>query len=100
MTITKRQQDKLKRLSDRVRKLRHDSDWQYKVRICLLPAWNTLPGTVTITACKPELFERLQRMVSRIVPDAVFRNFEHGFGWHYLDRSPYYYAELNFSIKR
>lgn len=98
MNITLLQEQKLKRFSERIRKLRMDGSWQYKVRVTCIPAWRGLPGMVAMTANTPEHFERLQRMLQRVVPGAQLHNFEHGRGWHYADRTAYYYAEFAYTV--
>lgn len=81
------QEAKLQKLARRVRK-------DYVAKVLLVPARAGIPGDVTLTAGSWQVFAKLVRMVKRIVPEYRGELKEHGKGWHYLDKSPYYYGEL------
>lgn len=83
----------MKRLAMRIWTLRQA---QCTVRVIYVPPYNNVvPGTVTITASTKDNYERLLRMVRRIVPD-VKMSYEHGCGWHWMDRTPYFHGEFTF----
>lgn len=96
MTITRKQELALLKLAARVRKVRMHEGNEYAVRVLMVPQWRTVPGTVSLTAGSAELYERLVRVLKRILPD-VKLHFEHGTGWHYLDRTPYFYGEFSYN---
>ena len=96
MTITRKQELALMRLSARVRKVRMREGNEYAVRMLIVPQWRSVPGTVSITAGSAETYERLVRMVKRLVPE-VRLAFEHGTGWHYMDRTPYFYGDFSYN---
>ena len=96
INITPTQSRQLKRFSDRVRKLRQ---CRLTVKVTYVPSYNNVvPGELAITASTKENYERLLRMVHRIVPD-VKPAYEHGVGWHYMDKTPYHYGAFSFLIK-
>lgn len=83
----------LKRLSKRIWTLRQA---QCTVRVHYVPPYNNVvPGELTITASTKQNYERLLRMVHRVVPD-VKMAYEHGVGWHWMDRTPYFHGEFSF----
>jgi hypothetical protein len=95
-TLTREQSYKLRRLTDRIRKLRQ---CRLTVKVTYVPSYNNVvPGELAITASTKENYERLLRMVHRIVPD-VKPAYEHGVGWHYMDKTPYHYGAFSFLIK-
>jgi hypothetical protein len=66
------------------------------VRVIYMPSYNNVvPGDLAITASTKENYERLLRMVHRIIPD-VKPAYEHGVGWHYMDRTPYFHGSFSF----
>ena len=84
-TLTREQSRALKRLAKRIYDIRQA---QCTVRVIYVPPYNNVvPGAVTITASTKENYERLLRMVRRIVPE-VKMAYEHGVGWHWMDRTP------------
>ena len=85
--ITPEQEQQLRKLARRVRK-------DYVAKVLMVPARPGIPGDVSLTAGSWQVFARLVRMVKRIVPEYRGELKEHGKGWHYLDKSPYYYGEL------
>ena len=94
-TLTREQSRALKRLAKRIYDIRQA---QCTVRVIYVPPYNNVvPGAVTITASTKENYERLLRMVRRIVPE-VKMAYEHGVGWHWMDRTPYYHGEFTFML--
>lgn len=92
-TLTREQSRALKRLAKRIYDIRQA---QCTVRVIYVPPYNNVvPGAVTITASTKENYERLLRMVRRIVPE-VKMAYEHGVGWHWMDRTPYFHGEFSF----
>lgn len=85
--LTTEQEAKLNKLARRVRK-------PYVAKVLIVPARPGIPGNVTLTAGSFLMFSRLVRMVKRIVPEYRGELREHGTGWHYMDKSPYYYGEF------
>lgn len=93
ISITKTQARQLRRLADRVRKMRQ---CRLTVRVIYVPSYNNVvPGDLAITASTKKNYERLQRMVHRIVPNVKLA-YEHGIGWHYMDRTPYFHGCFSF----
>lgn len=93
--LTHEQSYKLRKLADRVHKQRQN---RCTVKVIYVPPYNNVvPGDVAITANTKENYERLLRMVRRIVPD-VKLSYEHGVGWHYMDRTPYHYGAFSFKL--
>lgn len=85
--LTTEQEAKLHKLARRVRK-------DYVAKVLIVPARTGIPGYVTLTAGSWQVFAKLVRMVKRVVPEYRGELKEHGNGWHYLDKSPYYYGEF------
>lgn len=85
--LTTEQEAKLRKLARRVRK-------PYVAKVLMVPARTGIPGDVTLTTGSWQVFAKLVRMVKRIVPEYRGELKEHGKGWHYLDKSPYYYGEF------
>ena len=88
--ISREQEKKLRKLSNRLKPF----GLAYIAKMLWVPALKGIPGNVTITAAKWNDFSRLVRMVKRIVPEYRGELKEKGYGWHYLDRTPYYYGEF------
>lgn len=84
------QEHKLRKLAARLRK------WtgSYTVKLLLVPARPGIPGEASLAASSWPLFSRLVGMVKRIVPEFKGTLREHGLGWHYLDKTPYYYSSF------
>lgn len=87
--LTSDQEAKLRKLARRVRK-------PYVAKVLMVPARSGMRGDVTLTAGSWQIFAKLVRMVKRVVPEFKGELKEHGTGWHYLDKSPYYYGEFFF----
>ena len=95
--LTREQSYKLRRLADRIRKLRQ---CRLTVKITHIPPYNNVvPGELAITASTKESYKRLLRMVHRVVPDAKLA-YEHGRGWHYMDKTEYHYGWANYMLER
>lgn len=95
ISITPTQSYRLKRLANRVGILRK---CRCTVKITYVPPYNNVvPGEVSITASTKENYERLLRIVRRIVPN-IKPQYEHDVGWHYMDRTPYYYGDFSFTL--
>ena len=96
ITLTPTQSKQLKRFAQRIHKLRQS---RLTVKASYVPSYNNVvPGEISITASSKENYERLMRMVHRIVSD-VKPAYEHGVGWHYMDKTPYHYGAFSFLIK-
>lgn len=97
ISITPTQSRQFRKLADRVRKLRQ---CRCTVKVIYVPSYNNVvPGDVAITASTKENYKRLLRMVHRIVPD-VKPVYEHGVGWHYMDKTPYFHGSFSFMIEK
>ena len=94
--ITQEQEKQLRKLSTRLRKWMHP----YTVKLLQVPAFGGLPGDVSLTASTWPMLAKLVRMVKRIVPEFNGELKENGVGWHYLDKTPYYYTEFTYFIKK
>lgn len=94
--ITKEQERKLRKLSNRLKPFAR----AYIVKLLWVPCRDYAPGDVTLTASKWQDFSRLVRMVKRIVPEYNGTLKEKGYGWHYLDRTPYYYGEMFYLLNK
>lgn len=88
--ISREQEKKLRKLNNRLRPFSK----AYIVKLLWVPYRVGIPGDVTLTAANWNDFSRLVRMVKRIVPEYRGELKEKGHGWHYLDRTPYYYGEF------
>ena len=90
--IKSAQEEKLRKLARRVRR-------DYVSKILIVPALKGIPGDVSITAGSWKVFAKLVRMVKRIIPEFLGSLKEHGHGWHYCDKSPYYYTDFVFFVE-
>lgn len=97
IAVTKEQKRALLKLAERVRRA---CLHKYTAKVIFVPpVGHAVPGCVAITASEMEIYQRLLRMVQRIVPGLNKLDVEHGVGWHWLDRTPYYYSEFSFRVK-
>ncbi len=97
ITLTPTQSKQLNRFAQRIHKLRQS---RLTVKAIYVPPYRSVvPGDMEITASTKENYHRLLRMLHRIVPDAKL-TYEHGVGWHYLDRTPYYYGKFSFKREK
>ena len=94
--ITQEQEKQLRKLSTRLRKWMHP----YTVKLLQVPALGGLPGGISLTARTWPQFAKLVGLVKRIVPEFNGKLKENGVGWHYLDKTPYYYTEFTYFIKK
>lgn len=79
------------------RRIRRFCTEPYTAKMLFVPCSTYVPGDITITARNAQVYARLVRMVKRIIPEVKIK-FEHGYGWHYLDRTEYHSG--NFAIIR
>lgn len=95
-TITLEQEKQLRKLAKRLR------NWtgEYTVKLLQVPALGGLPGGISLTARTWPLFSKLVGLVKRIVPEFNGKLKEHGVGWHYLDKTPYYHTDFTYFIKK
>ena len=94
--VTLEQEKQLRKLSTRLRKWMHP----YTVKLLQVPALGGLPGGMSLTARTWPQFSKLVGLVKRIVPEFNGKLKENGVGWHYLDKTPYYYTEFTYFIKK
>ena len=93
--ITAKQNEALQKMQRRIKASCREP---YTVSVTYTPTYkNTAPGEITLLASNSAVFSRLVRMLKRIVPEAKLK-VEHGYGWHYLDRTPYHYADVDFLL--
>lgn len=88
--LSPKQERQFKRLAERVK--RHCTE-PYTVNVSFVPRHDIIPGNISLLARSSLAFSRLVRMAKRIKPDLKV-NMEHGYGWHYLDRTPYHFADF------
>ena len=90
--LTEKQQTMLHRLARRVRRE------EYKQRLAFVPQHGEKsPGYVSICANSQQLYDKLMKLLRRIVPDVKLR-FESGRGWHTGDHAPYYYGSFYYIV--
>lgn len=94
--VTLEQEKSLRKLAKRLRKWTEP----YTVKLLQVPAFRGLPGGISLTARTWPQFSKLVGLVKRIVPEFNGKLKEHGVGWHYLDKTPYYYTEFTYFIKK
>ena len=94
--VTLEQEKQLRKLSTRLRKWMHP----YTVKLLQVPALGGLPGGISLTARTWPQFSKLVKLVKRIVPEFNGKLKEHGLGWHYLDKTPYYHTFFTYFIKK
>lgn len=92
--LTPEQVSKLRRLARRVKT-------PYVAKIVHTPgAGHYFPGLVSVTARNWKVYVRLVNLIKRIVPEFCGElKPEHGTGWHYGDRTPYYFSQLCYFTK-
>jgi hypothetical protein len=89
--ISQEQHKALKRLKERVQ------GKKYELRIVLVHATALMPGYCSVTTRTPELYDRVVKLVRRILPE-VQLSYETGIGWHTGDRTQYHFGSFDYML--
>ena len=94
--LTREQSHRLRRFAERVAMCCRE---RYTVKVLHVQPWTVCAGQVEIIARTKVVYERLMRMVQRIAPELKLA-YEHGRGWHYMDKTEYHYGWANYMLER
>ena len=92
ISITQQQYKRLRRLKRLVKNV------DYEFKLTLIHATMLMPGLLQVTTRKAERYDRFLKLLKGIIP-AVNFEYEHGFGWHYLDRTEYHHGYTTFRVQ-